>query len=430
MIARIKYFFIVALAICAVYQTVTLWFNNIQNRNFFYDYIAGWFEPSEHDPRNGIATPYRVTENFGGNRMHVSYGFQEQEVIAYFEAAMTETLRGGSFQMSYPVDYNYLFSERSYIFQYAFTMTSEAFSRAFNQNANALVSRGLTNFDAVIIYPSSGANEYVRVIFLDGDTAYLYLLKNDKLPGITLPNHSGLTYVSAALLGLPITHDMIIARLPEGETALNSVTAVNPYENAYGEKQLVTIQRRVEGFFDNPSLVSAGLSQGGVFTFRDDLTVVRYYENDTLEYVSYKTTGREAVSSLGSNYAAAVKFIAADLFVTNEYYLADYSYEENRHVFYFNYTVNNLPLLSPNGSCAIEVTVDHGIVSRYLKAVGTYAIDGDAYINVKISTDTLIGRLRGHNNRVTLAYAVNPSGEVRLSWIVGNISGIQIIEAE
>jgi len=138
---------------------------------------------------------------------------------------------------------------------------------------------------------------------------------------------------------------------------------------------------RVAVFFSNPAAINPIVS-GDVWLYRDVNTVVRYYVTHVLEYNNYRALDRSIPSNFVNNYLAALQFIEQDQLVTNESYLLNFRQEGGQYVFYFNYVVDNIPLVMPQNwpqnaalSQPIIVTAEHGTVVRYRKLAFNFTAD-------------------------------------------------------
>jgi len=154
-----------------------------------------------------------------------------------------------------------------------------------------------------------------------------------------------------------------------------SVTVTNPYMSDGGLLK-DNIKKLVGYFFPDFASQYDDITKDNVFTYSAGDVVVKYRPGkfDVLEYYNYRLPGKSA--SPGADYTAALRFIAADKLVTNNYFLADTESADGQSIYYFDYTLRNAPLelgadceTATGLASAIEVTVRNGLVVRYERLV-------------------------------------------------------------
>lgn len=440
-----KNFLIIALIALALYQTGRLWFINITNRNFFYTYFMSIVQPVIQDGHSDIVCPYRIVSGSGDGVFMIRYsGLDSTDAKQYGDTVLAALLKSGEFTAARPADYAALYSRPVYVYEYAFSMTSDIFARAFGQRGSVLTSRGLSKFTGVVIQPPTQEDETVRVFFLDEDKAYEFILSknNRQEPAArytyTIPpvEKTYIYYVSAALENIEHTAPgLFIARWPANGPNYRPITFTNPYANIYGDKLLSHIQTRVSSFFDNPAALDARTGADGVYTISsiNTNTVVRYYDRDILEYASYRAIDRSTAPNFMEDYSAALSFIHKDADIVNETYLAGYESTGDVNLFLFNYLINDMPLVMPahwpskaENGYPIEVTVDHGTVVRYKKLVYNFHIDESENLRGQLGYDGLMGsfyRVDGEEEAFTilrsqLGYRIESRQRLSLFWFV------------
>ena len=103
------------------------------------------------------------------------------------------------------------------------------------------------------------------------------------------------------------------------------------------------IEENANLFFENAVIKNYSKNNDN-YSFSDETTVVKLYENNVFEYFNYNVKSKKENSFL-ENYNTAINIIKRDRFVTNEIYLCDYKVEDGKYKFYFNYKINNLPII-------------------------------------------------------------------------------------
>jgi hypothetical protein len=138
--------------------------------------------------------------------------------------------------------------------------------------------------------------------------------------------------------------------------------------------------------------------------------MVRYLENAVLEYTSYRTIGRMASENFMSGFSAALDFVNNDPNVINEIYLRNHDTRGRAHVFWFNYVIDNRPVIFTEewytgARCndpllaPVEIIVDHGRVVRYRRIAYTFSAGGLAWKDLPYT-----------NEPFTLGFPISPNG--------------------
>ena len=358
----------------AIYQTGRLWTVNITNRSFFT--FLAFANPVSAEQFSIFAKPFRLISGSGDGAFAVRYNaIPNSDLYAYGCSAAQAAIGSGEYAGTAIADYGVLYSGPVCVFEYAFEMPSEHFAAAQGLKAGRLTSRGVDSFAAIIIKPPGADHEAgLSVYLISGDTAHHFYLAdtNKKEPA------SKYSYEIAAANGvLRYFSDgfgNFAADIPEGGFAFPKIQLINEYLDFNGSRSISHIQSRVEPLFANPATITSAPGGDGVFTFAGHDTVVRFTDRDILEYTGYFVIDRNASPSFAADYLAAVSFINSDPYVLNEFYLSGYESSAGRNVFYFDFTIRDLPLYIPGGGSAVEVTAERGSVVRYKKLVYGYRV--------------------------------------------------------
>ncbi|MDR1665140.1 MAG: hypothetical protein LBR83_09515 [Clostridiales bacterium] len=424
----LKYPLIIALMVLAVFQTGRLWLINIANRNFFN--VFSQTPPAAAETLENFIRPYRVVSGSGDGFFNIQYsGLTNAESWQYGQSALSAVLTNGEFAGAVTVDYEKLLASQVYLYDYNFQLPSETLARALNsQRAATLTSRGVASFDRVAVQPPASENESLQVYFIrDGDafafrlpetgaqTRFIRTIEPARSSGRLAYVPAGSEVIAQAAPG------QFIATWEEG-FPYPPVVITNPYTNDYGEKLISFIQTRAEPLFDNPAAINAEVGADGVYTFSTQNTVVRFTEEDILEYNSYRAVDSAGTVNVVRDYSAAAAFIAADNHIVNETYLAGYEEQEGRHVFRFDYVINDLPLLLQSGH-PIEVTVDRGMVTRYRKLAYNFHTDSSESFTGSIKFDEWIDP-KTRADKVRLGYRIDNQPVLILYWFVENAGNV------
>lgn len=382
-LATIKSLIILALAALAVYQVSRLWLVELMDGNFFF-YLQARFPQAVPDGQSAFARPYRIVSG-DGTRFEIRYsGIGGSEEWIYGENAIRAVLRGGS-PLRPPDMPNRPIrpGQPVLIYEYTFDMCAETFARALGlRNADLLTNEGIEAFRAIAISPPD-VHTTLQVLNL------WVLCQNQVWRQFTLP-HAGahefeIPPVNTGGLHFVHTTDGFVPQIPPGGFIYNRIATENPFRDPQGLFRNSHIRRQVEPFFDNPAAIIPDMPMG-IYTFTTRNTLVRYLENAVLEYTSFRTIARAAPESFMADFSAALAFIASDPHISSqEVFLRNYETRGRGHIFFFDYVIDNRPLVLtdewPTGeNCTdplrapIEVTVNYGRVSRYRRLAYTFSV--------------------------------------------------------
>jgi len=394
LISYAKSIAILGLAALAVYMAMQLWFVSITNRSFL-PYLQARFASSAPDGAGQFVRPYRIVYGSGDGSFDIMYsGVYNSDFWHYGQLVISELFQNGSFVTSTETDHDLLLlpGVAVLIFEYAFDMDATIFSQTFGRTGATFSNAGLTGFTAIAVHPPHEYDNAVNVFFINGSNTWQFSITptaaqmRDDVFEIEIPSSYGAARSFAVM-------DDSLHFMPTftQNFAYNPITVTNPYETQAGFLHLSVIGEQIEHFFSNPSSITQGLSGGGIYTFSNLTTVVRYHPWDVIEYTSFRTLGRTNPTSLIEDFSAAVAFINADPNINVEFHLAGYENIGRGHVFKFGYTINNFPLelaeWFTGPGCTnpllhpIEITVDNGRVIRYRRVAFDFAVSSNTFVH-------------------------------------------------
>jgi len=395
MLAMLKSAAILALAALAIILTVQLWLVHIPNRAFFPYMQARFMAAAPPDEVAEFLRPLRVISGVGDGYFDIDYSAQAAAMFWEFGRPALETaMRQGAFHELDGAELAEIISDGPVlIFEYAFPMDLTLFPQFFGQrSATPLNPPGMTHFTRVIIRPDA-AN--FSVTFVCDRYIWQYFFPPHLMPAVLLeleipdPGYRRFVFNAGSQSFYP-RFDINFTYHP--------VIISNPYQNPSGLLHLSFIAGRVEHFFNNPATINRGLS-GGVYTFGNLNTVVRYLPSDVIEYTSFRTITRAATDFM-TDFSVAHAFVAADPNVRNDFFLAGYERRGRENVFWFDYIVGNFPLVSIENwytgpHCQdplrhpIEVVVDHGRVVRYRKIAYVFGVDLSTTVGLALPAEAV-----------------------------------------
>ncbi|MDR0999596.1 MAG: hypothetical protein LBL96_02145 [Clostridiales bacterium] len=437
-VGKIKNASIVILSLIAIALLSQLWLSNIP-LNYFTNPGADAVSTDYH---HNFIKPYRIITSHGGNMFTILYNDYSQNVIAQAcVEALTDALKRnvsvtGNLDMS-------IINEPGFIFEYKFSMPSDYYKSALDYYGPATLP---ARFDYVMFIPVT-SNEVQdntdgdgtgRVIFIseagNGDGNGVIMVEfstQSELPPV--PSPSGVRYEASAVSQLDVfTQNAFIATRPASPWEYPAIEVVNPYVN--GELLLSAIEDQIDIFFLNPASKMATLGVDDVYTYSDEYTVVKYYQNDVLDYSNYRA-GETQLGFLRS-FELAYDFIMKDPLVNNEFFLSAYEETDSGTTFFFDYAIKELPILLPddykkNGEAelksAIEITVRDDLVSHYRKLVYNYK-PGEAGKTARIDFGEALDVVgspgeQGLLTDVTLGYKIDREKQVYLYWVLQTSGG-------
>ena len=386
-IPAIKSVFILALAALAVYQVNLLWLDRMTNRNFFL-YLAARFPSAVPDGQSAFTRPYRIVSGIGDELFDMRYsGIENSDEWAFGETAIKAVLNSGVFVNTAAL--SQVYSRPVIIYEYAFSMETEKFSQALGLRSNDVFSdAGIEAFTGIAVQPPITEDDLLRVFFINGWQIWEFSLQvgtrrhpaGDFEITMTPANPERLHFVAHGTGFVPRTSTIGFS--------YNVVTVVNPFRDSQGLFRISYIKTQVEPFFDNPASIIPSMGAGDVYTFSNRNTMVRYLDNAVIEYTSYRTIGRSAQENFMTDFSAALAFVNND--IDDEIYLRHHESQGRSHIFWFDYVIDNRPLILTEAwhtgvhcddplFAPIEVTVEYGRVVRYRRLAYTFATGGIAW---------------------------------------------------
>ncbi len=429
------------LVVLAVYQTGELWFGNISSHNFF-----SLFSQSESSYSSNVAyTLNRIVINLGDNKVVcLGSNIYESSYKTQFDSGIAAALEKGTLtENTGSVDWKSVLDNRAVIYEYGCSFEGSDLSDVFSVNSDACAKIG--TYNTIIMSPRAD-NSFMRVIFYDSetDTSSYVELKSSSVIGkcyevsslfSTLDNE--IYYISSVENGFDIFSQNIF--LPQCENDIYTYYAIEPH---YTLNDISVIEQNANVFFDNMSTRDYQKNSDS-YTFRNETTVVRYYDNSVLEYFNYAANSKTD-NSFSGNYEAAVNIIKMDTFVTNEFYLDSYSFEDGEYVFKFNYKINDLTVVPGESikeetgmNSFIEVSTSNGSVDKYKKYACRYTVSDRTELNSKVDLISAVDEIYAEYyasstkpvDNITLAY-IAENKSFGLSWIINIDNQEYIVSAD
>lgn len=441
-LGRVKNFIISFLVILAVYQTAKLWFEDFSNHNFFYTILNR--NSADYTQQSCVYTLNSLIINKGNNKFERIYNdIYKSDYKSVLDRAVTLCLKEGKSVKLNEDYFKTMMNSKFIMYKYDYKLTGETVGEMFNVKGNNISK--ISEFDTIVLIPSINVPETLHISFIDNDSynitgfeviGYDVIKDVYNLIDLFSMDNENIYYISSFQNGFDIfKKNVFIPSWDSTSIVYKPITMVNDMESA-GSVLMMSLEKNIDIFFDNPA-VKWPTRVNDVYTYSDETTVVKYYTNGVLEYSNYKS-GNETNknSSFYDKYISAINFMQKDINIKNEYYLSSYLKEDDKYTFYFDYKINNFPIILSDEikrnigmKSMIEVTVSGNTVVRYKRYVYNFEIDesNKKYINVDFlkAVDYVFSKIQNNENKsnkdiiddIILGYTVfeQPS-EIQINW--------------
>ena len=300
----------------------------------------------------------------------------------------------------------------------------------------------IKSFDCIALVPSKTGNGTTNVYFINtslGEYCNMSINKSrisTKLYAMLEAKQSDLTYVSTKQSGFNLFRDSVFVPQWKGDSLpYRSVMEINPFMKD-GSINRYFLENSVDSFFKNLEADWNRVDETGTFVFSDETVVVRYYPKGILEYYSYGTYDTEIKTDIVTGYQICKNFMNNDTSLETETYLSDVEINGNEILYYFDYTIDNYPVLLSEAvqkefdmPHAIEFCVRGNSVRKYKRYAHNFkAVDiKDKEISVEFlgALDQAIEQYQINHEELEvkevedmyLAYFVEPNFTVTMKWI-------------
>lgn len=433
---RSKGFIIIFLVFLAIYQTSRLWFEDFSNHSFFY--------LMKNSDRLNIQREIKNIEesiliNCGNNKFIRKYNnISNSDHKKIFDEVIYLCIKNGDYSYIEEFDINQILDNKSIIYTYDYFIENQDMLKIFNIKNNNLYK--IKRFNMIAILPSASG---IKTVFIDSNKLNAYGLEitkqslNQNIYNIINDfiniDNKDFYFISTLKSGINLfKENNFIPKAKNDTFNINKIIAKNPLEKD-GGVLLSSSEKYIDIFFDNPTIKWNSFINN-TYTYNDENTVVKYYTNGVLEYVSYKSKLTNFKDK--SPYSLAISFLEKDSNIKNEYYLKDYKINNNDIIFYFDYKINNFPIILSNNkknetgmNSMIEITVSDNKVSKYKRLIYDFMLDLDyskieknfiEIIDKVILKRTEEGNLEEEKiNEMKLVYSFDRVGiPIDLCWLV------------
>lgn len=445
-ILRAKNLIITFFVLLAVYQTGRLWFEDYSNHSLFKlstaDSVAG------NDTAYTSLLESILIGNGNGQIIKRCDNYFFSEYKEDFDNAIYAALNKGDFIGEEEINWNSTLKGKFIIYEYNFEIENKNISKLFSVSSRK-TSEITKATDNIIIIPNTISENSLTVIFINTKESkgFKYIVKSESAKKVMeninmfIEPENELYYISSDQNGFDVFEkNVFIPAWNSNNFSYNSIVAQNPLSD--GESVIISkLESYVNVFFKNPAAKWPS-TVNGIYTYSDDNTVVKYYTNGVLEYSGYTANdSKNKGISFFDNYNSASAFLNRDTNIKNDYYLKDYLVSDGKITFYFNYRLNNIPILLSQLSkkktgmnSFIEVTCENGKVTKYKRYICDFYLNTDiiefittdflkAIDNAIIKHNLETGKENfGNIKNAKLAYCYNGGTIISIKWFV-NIDG-------
>lgn len=441
-INKMKSFVIIILVIAAVYQTGLLWLEDTASHNFFYTVFGLGGQKEFTAEENVLLLPSKFVIGSGNKKYTVAYAnsIEKEAVLSEGNDLLQEVLmQSETSTVKQTIPWEEILEEKCLLLEYHFFIpVSEYFE---NYNKKFLIPT-IKSFDCIALVPSKTGNGTTNVYFINtslGEYCNMSINKSrisTKLHAMLEAKQSDLTYVSTKQSGFNLFRDSVFVPQWKGDSLpYRSVMEINPFMKD-GSINRYFLENSVDSFFKNLEADWNRVDETGTFVFSDETVVVRYYPKGILEYYSYGTYDTEIKTDIVTGYQICKNFMNNDTSLETETYLSDVEINGNEILYYFDYTIDNYPVLLSEAvqkefdmPHAIEFCVRGNSVRKYKRYAHNFkAVDiKDKEISVEFlgALDQAIEQYQINHEELEvkevedmyLAYFVEPNFTVTMKWI-------------
>lgn len=441
-INKMKSFVIIILVIAAVYQTGLLWLEDTASHNFFYTVFGLGGQKKFTAEENVLLLPSKFVIGSGNKKYTVAYAndIEKEAVLSEGNDLLQEILmQSETATLKQAIPWEEILEDKCLLLKYPFFVpVSEYFE---NYNKKFLIPT-IKNFDCIAFVPSKTGNGITNVYFINTsqeECCNISINKSRisaKLYTMLEAKQSDLTYVSTKQSGFNLFQDSVfVPQWKEKSLPYRSVMEINPFMKD-GSINRYFLENSVDSFFKNLEADWNRVDETGTFIFSDETVVVRYYPKGILEYYSYGTYDTEIKTDIVTGYQICKNFMNNDTSLETETYLSGIEINGNEIFYYFDYTVDNYPILLSEAvqkefdmPHAIEFCVRGNSVRKYKRYAHNFkAVDiKDKEISVEFlgALDQSIEQYQINHEELEvkevedmyLAYFVEPNFTVTMKWI-------------
>jgi hypothetical protein len=351
-----KVLLLVVLISGSVYQTGLLWFEDVSDRNFFYNFIDGE-NPSNNsisDKDSIIITPSVLALYLGDSHKEytvVKRTSKEYDNI-YGEAIklLKDIFDKGTYDNEVALQEE-LWEKRSILINLSFPITKEVLTNNLNSKK---ISSEIKLVKEIYIRPASLSDEYIKVYLIEDSTNKIYTFKLNKNSAMdinsSINEHIGKfetkdtpNYISTLKDGISYFDNNVLLPLPSSNLMYkDSIHFEVPYisEGDFEDE----LDQYINGFFVNIA-TKWKIKKEDEVRYGDESIFMKYDNKGIIEYnlIVNRNNGNQDVYNA---YKKATSFLEKDSNLSGqEYYLENYIVDDSSITFYYSYGYDDFPLI-------------------------------------------------------------------------------------
>ncbi|TCT12948.1 hypothetical protein EDC18_11022 [Natranaerovirga pectinivora] len=353
-IRSFKLSIIIILILMSFFQVMRLWFGDVSNRNFFYNFMANKDSYGEllFDDAP-LLNPITMAVHYPQiDQDH--FFIIHKDRLEYSELHLTnrriiqDIIRYGKNEGIAVVDWNLFWNSQSVIMKLPFSMSYGDLLE--DTKIVSSVSDINYVFNYLVIIPSTNANRALKCYLVNVEQGYAMELSyknafgssnNNRLISIVNNIYSKQTfptYLATKKIGLRRFNQNVF--LPVEDVNVYSIRISEPFFNEEGFDER-GLESYINRFFANPAAKYL-IRDESTWTYRDEKSVVKYNEIGVIEYTDLTVRNQVNDTSLTQAYRIAKRFLDnSESIDENQYYLKNYEVTSKEIILYFNYRYNN-----------------------------------------------------------------------------------------
>lgn len=426
----------------AVFQTGELWLGNTYSHNFFYSlFTSARRNSGTTEDIYEIIEPEKTVVGYGNKKFNMLYSNSENNsIIDLSEQIIKDALINGKYSALEELNWNEYIEGKAVILEYPFVVSAKEYIKGYAVT-NDEFTQNVKNLNYIVIVPSGGNGETTECYFIDETTSEAGVLTvNSSEQSAALYNaiqtmqysdNKSIEYISTVQSGLNIFGSIYVPQWNDGAYEYKLLEKTNSFEKD-GTTDVSVIEANANNFLGNYIAASEITDVNGIYTISSDDLVVKYYENGVLEYYNYDVDSSSAEQTLAEAYTISDEFIKKDTGITNDLYLSGAETRNDGLVFYYDYSVDNIPIVisektaeETGMSHAVEVVVSNKNVKRYKRITYKYSLN-DEYtdemnIDIISAWDNAIMNYTGNDtitsiNDMYIGYYDDNSDKLGIYW--------------
>ena len=441
-IHKMKNFVIIILVITAVYQTGLLWLEDTASHNFFYTVFGLGGQKEVVAEEGELLLPGKFVIGSGNKKYTVEYAsdIEQKNVLIQGNDLLLEVLTQGSAGvLKQEIPWQNILEERCLLLDYDFLVPVQEYLGQYHEK---ILAPELEEFDCIAMVPSKTNSGRTTIYFIDTQVKQSWSATLEKsrfsaeLYALLETTEKNLNYVSTKQSGFNLFEDSVfVPQWKKEQLPYRSVMQINPFMKE-GNINRYLLENSVDSFFKNLEADWNRVDETGTFVFSDETVVVKYYPKGILEYYSYGTYDTEVSTDIATGYQICKNFMKNDTSLSTEVYLSGIEINRNDIIYYFDYVVDNYPILLSEAtqkefeiSHAIEFSIRGNSVRKYKRYTYNFQPmdikDKNVTVEFLTALDQAIVQYQANHQQsdvkevedMYLSYFVEPNAVVSMKWI-------------